>query len=96
MSEEIVPGTWGRLILALRQYRPVAWLVFLTASLVLFHAWMPAQMRMISRNLSIVGAYFPWNVRTSFPGKSGRNPDIWIPGSRSTGSEREMNSYDPV
>jgi len=48
------------------------------------------------RNLSIVGAYFPWNVRTSFPGKSGRNPDIWIPGSRSTGSEREMNSYDPV
>jgi len=47
LPEPIVPGTKGRLILALRKYRPVAWLVFLTASLVLFLAWMPAQMRMI-------------------------------------------------
>jgi membrane-associated phospholipid phosphatase len=29
----------------MRKYRPVAWLVFLTASLVLFLAWMPSQMR---------------------------------------------------
>jgi membrane-associated phospholipid phosphatase len=29
------------------EYRPAAWLVFLTASLVLFLAWMPSQMRMI-------------------------------------------------
>jgi membrane-associated phospholipid phosphatase len=35
------------MILALKKYRPVAWLVFLTASLVLFLAWMPSQMRMI-------------------------------------------------
>ncbi len=47
LPEENVPGTWGRLILAMRKYRPVAWLVFLTASLVLFLAWMPSQMRMI-------------------------------------------------
>lgn len=47
LPEEVVPGTWGRLILAMRKYRPVAWLVFLTASLVLFLAWMPSQMRII-------------------------------------------------
>jgi membrane-associated phospholipid phosphatase len=41
------PSIWGRLILALRVYRPVAWLVLLTASLVLFLAWMPSQMRII-------------------------------------------------
>jgi len=41
------PGTWGRLIHALRVYRPVAWLVFLSASLALFLAWMSSQMRMI-------------------------------------------------
>lgn len=35
------------LILALRKYRPVAWLVFLTASLVLFLAWMPSQIRVV-------------------------------------------------
>ena len=47
LPEEIVSSTWGRLILAMRKYRPIAWLVFLTASLVLFLAWMPSQMRMI-------------------------------------------------
>jgi membrane-associated phospholipid phosphatase len=31
----------------MREYRPVAWLVFLTAILVLFIAWMPSQMRFI-------------------------------------------------
>lgn len=45
--EEIIPDTWGRLILTLRKYRPIAWLVLLTASLVLFLAWMPPQMRII-------------------------------------------------
>jgi membrane-associated phospholipid phosphatase len=45
--EEIVPDTWGRLILAMRVYRPIVWLVFLSASLVLFLTWMPSQMRMI-------------------------------------------------
>ena len=47
LPEKIIPGRWGRLILALRQYSQVAWLVFLTASLVLFLAWMPSQMRLI-------------------------------------------------
>jgi membrane-associated phospholipid phosphatase len=47
IPEEIVPGKGSRLILAIRKYRAVAWLVFLTASLVLFLAWMPSQMRMI-------------------------------------------------
>ena len=28
-------------------YRPITWLVFLTANLVLFLAWMPSQIRMI-------------------------------------------------
>jgi membrane-associated phospholipid phosphatase len=34
-------------MLVMRTYRPVAWLVFLTASLILFLAWMPPQMRVI-------------------------------------------------
>ena len=34
-------------MLAMRVYRPIAWLVFLSASLVLFIAWMSSQMRMI-------------------------------------------------
>jgi membrane-associated phospholipid phosphatase len=36
-----------RLILALRKARPTAWLVFLVISLVLFLAWMPAQIRIV-------------------------------------------------
>lgn len=47
LPEDKVPGAWGRLILVLRVYRPIAWLVFLTTSLVLFLAWMPSQMRII-------------------------------------------------
>jgi membrane-associated phospholipid phosphatase len=35
------------MILALKKYRPVAWLLFLTAGLVLFLVWMPSQMRII-------------------------------------------------
>ena len=44
---DVVPGNPGRLILAIRKYRPVAWLVFLIVSLVLLLVWMPSQMRMI-------------------------------------------------
>ena len=44
---EVIPGTLGRMLLAARKYRPVAWLVFLVASLVLFLGWMPSQMRTI-------------------------------------------------
>ena len=47
LPEEIVPGAWGRLILVIRNFYPVAWLVFLIASLVLFLVWMPSQMRII-------------------------------------------------
>jgi membrane-associated phospholipid phosphatase len=47
LPEDKVLNSWGRLIHVLRIYRPVAWLVLLTASLVLFLAWMPTQMRMI-------------------------------------------------
>jgi membrane-associated phospholipid phosphatase len=35
------------MINAIRKYRPVAWILFLTTSLVLFLAWMPSQMRKI-------------------------------------------------
>jgi len=47
LPNEKDPSTWGRLIHAMRVYRPVAWLMFLIASLVLFLAWMPSQMRNI-------------------------------------------------
>jgi hypothetical protein len=47
LPEEIVPSTWGRLILALKVYRPATWLLLLTGSLVLFLAWMPPEMRII-------------------------------------------------
>jgi membrane-associated phospholipid phosphatase len=48
--EDIVAGTWERVILAMRLYRPVIWPVFLVASLVLFLAWMPSQMRIMIWN----------------------------------------------
>ena len=44
---DVVPGNPGRMILIIRKYRPVAWLVFLIVSLVLLLAWMPSQMRVI-------------------------------------------------
>jgi membrane-associated phospholipid phosphatase len=47
LPEKIIPGEPGRVILRIRKYRPVAWMLFLTTSLVLFLAWMPAQMRAI-------------------------------------------------
>ena len=47
LLHEIVPGTWERLILALGKTRPAAWLAFLIISLVLFLAWMPAQIRIV-------------------------------------------------
>jgi len=47
LPEATLPGIWGRLALATKKVRPAAWLVFLIASLVLFLAWMPPQMRMI-------------------------------------------------
>lgn len=40
------PGAWRRLILWVRLNRPLAWLVGLTAGLVLFLAWLPSYVRM--------------------------------------------------
>jgi len=47
LPEDKGSGTWACLIREMSKYRPVAWLVFLTASLVLFLAWMPSPMRII-------------------------------------------------
>lgn len=38
-------GAWGRLTLWVRRNRPLAWLVALTAGLVLFLAWLPSTVR---------------------------------------------------
>ena len=54
LPEKIVPGSPGRVLLAIRKYRPVAWLVFLATSLVLLLVWMPAQMRLIIWHALIV------------------------------------------
>ena len=40
------PGAWGRLTLWVSLNRPFAWLVGLTAGLVLFLAWLPSSVRM--------------------------------------------------
>ncbi|RPI26843.1 MAG: phosphatase PAP2 family protein [Chloroflexota bacterium] len=56
LPEEVIPSAWGRLILVMRKIRPAAWLVFLIASLFLFLAWLPPQMRlMIWRALAARG-----------------------------------------
>ena len=39
-------GAWGRLTLWVSLNRPLAWLVGLTAGLVLFLAWLPSYVRM--------------------------------------------------
>jgi membrane-associated phospholipid phosphatase len=72
------------MILAIRKYRPFAWLVFLTASLVMFLAWMPSQMRMIiwhglaARGIlssmllvfSLLGVSLVWSA--------GQRVDVWV------------------
>ena len=40
------PGAWGRLTRWVSLNRPLAWLVGLTAGLVLFLAWLPPYVRM--------------------------------------------------
>ena len=83
VPEQIIPGKPGRLILAIRSARPVAWPVFLTASLILFLAWMPAQMRafiwnsLLARGIlsgmllvfSLVAVSLVWSV--------GQRVDVW-------------------
>ena len=80
---DVVPGNPGRLILIIRKYRPVAWLVFLIISLILLLAWMPSQMRVIiwhalvARGIlsslllvfSLVAVSLVWSV--------GQRVDVW-------------------
>ena len=45
--DDRVPGAWGRLTLWVSRIRPIAWVVSLTAGLVVFLAFLPATMRMV-------------------------------------------------
>jgi membrane-associated phospholipid phosphatase len=47
LPEDKVSIIWAHLILVIREYRPVAWLVILITSLVLFLIWMPPPIRFI-------------------------------------------------
>ena len=83
LPEKIIPGAPGRLVLAIRKYRPVVWLVFLIASLIVFLGWMPAQMRtiiwraLVARGslsglllvFSLVAVSLVWSV--------GQRVDVW-------------------
>ena len=108
LPEGTVPGTWGRLILALRKYRPVAWLVFLTASLVLFLIWMPSWMRiliwrsLIARGIlssmlllfTLLAVSLVWSV--------GQRLDVWaflffnLQGSRPLWLDRAMLGFTQI
>jgi len=108
LPEEVVPGTWGRLILAMRKYRPVAWLVFLTASLVLFLAWMPSQMRIIIWHglvargiLSSMLLVFSL-LAVSLVWSAGQRVDVWaflffnLRGSRPVWLDRTMLGFTQI
>lgn len=108
IHEEIVPSAWGRLILATNKYRPAAWLVFLTASLVLFLKWMPFQMRLIlwhglvARGIlssmllvfSLVALSLVWSV--------GQRVDVWaflffnLRGTRPVWLDRTMSGFTQI
>ena len=108
LPEDKVPGAWGRLILVLRVYRPIAWLVFLTTSLALFLAWMPSQMRIIiwhgllARGIlssmllvfSILAVSLVWSA--------GQRVDVWaflffnLRGSRPVWLDRTMLGFTQI
>jgi membrane-associated phospholipid phosphatase len=108
LPEEIVPVTWGRLILAIRRVRPIAWVGFLTISLVLFLVWMPSQMRsVIWRGLaargivssmllvfSLLAVSLVWSV--------GQRVDVWafllfnLRGSRPLWLDRMMLGFTQI
>lgn len=46
LPRDEIPGAWARLTLWVSLNRPLAWLVGLTAGLVLFLAWLPSYVRM--------------------------------------------------
>jgi membrane-associated phospholipid phosphatase len=105
LPEELVPGIWGRLILAMKEYRPVAWLAFLTACLVLFLAWMPSQMRMIIwHGLTVRGLLSSMLVvfsllAVSLVWSAGQRVDVWaflffnLQGSRPVWLDRMMLGF---
>ncbi len=83
LAEETIPNAWERLTLVVKKYRPIAWLIFLAASLVLFVVWMPSQMRiviwrgLVARGLlssmllvfSLLAVSLVWSV--------GQRVDVW-------------------
>jgi hypothetical protein len=83
LPENKVSGTWARLILVMSEYRPVAWLAFLTASPVLFITWMPSQMRIIiwhglvARGI-LLGMLLVFSLRAvSLVWSVGQRVDVW-------------------
>jgi membrane-associated phospholipid phosphatase len=84
LPDEIVPDMWRRLLLVVRKYHQVAWLVFLIASLVLFLAWMPPQMRIIIwHGLAVRGSLSSMLLvfsllAVSLVWSAGQRLDVWV------------------
>jgi membrane-associated phospholipid phosphatase len=108
LPEEIAPNAWGRFILVLRKYYPAAWLVFLAASLALFLAWMPSQMRVIIWNalaargiLSSMLVVFSL-LAVSLVWSAGQRVDVWafllfnLRGSRPLWLDRIMLGFTQI
>lgn len=107
-AEEIVPGTWGRFFLVMRKYRQLAWLIFLIASLVLFIAWMPSQMRdIIWHGLTVRGIVssmllFFSLLAISLVWSVGQRLDVWVflifnlRGSRPVWLDRTMLGFTQI
>ena len=108
LPEEIGPSTWGRLILAMREYRSVAWLVFLTACLVLFLVWMPSHMRIIIwRGLAARGMLSSMLLvfsllAISLVWSAGQRVDVWaflffnLRGPRPLWLDRTMSGFTQI
>jgi membrane-associated phospholipid phosphatase len=108
LPEEIVPGTWEHLILVILEVLPVAWLVFLTTSLVLFLTWMPSQMRMMiwhglaSRGI-LSSMLFVFSIlAVSLVWSAGQRVDVWafllfnLRGSRPVWLDRVMLGFTQI
>lgn len=92
----------------MREYRPVAWLVFLIASLVLFLAWMPSQIRtiiwygLVARGiLSSMLLVFSL-LAVSLVWSAGQRVDVWaflffnLRGSRPVWLDRTMLGFTQI
>lgn len=83
MSEVKETGIWARVDRMMKDNRPVAWLAFLIASLVLFLAWMPAPMRTVIWN-GLLARGWPSTmllifslVALSLVWSAGQRIDVW-------------------